>query len=71
MSEIKYGAAAIDPKNPAHWHGLGLPGAFYMDGTRTVLPPQTPAQAARLAAARADFQRRKAAGTLPQIFSPR
>lgn len=44
-------------------------GELYMDGTPTVLPPPTPEQEARLQAAREDFQRRKAAGTLPKLFS--
>lgn len=64
----KYGPAALDPNNPDHHHAMSLPGAFYMDGKPTVLPPQTPEQAARLQAAREEFQRRKAAGTLPKLF---
>jgi N-formylglutamate amidohydrolase len=61
----KYGAAALDPNNPAHHHAMGLPGAYYMDEKPNPPLELSPASAARLQAAREDFQRRKAAGTLP------
>lgn len=62
---MKYGPAALDPSNPRHHHAMSLPGEFYMDGVQNPAPKLTPAQAARLEAAREQHQRDVATGNLP------
>lgn len=59
---MKYGPAALDPKNPRHHHAMSLPGEFYMEGKPTPKPKLTSEQQSRLDAAREEFKRRKAAG---------
>lgn len=57
---------SIDPNNPAHHHGLGLPASYYAN----IHPPREPRgeEAAMEKAYREEFQRRKAAGMIPKVF---
>ena len=59
--------ATIDPRNPAHHRGLGLPAGYYENLTPP--PPPTAAEQRAIQAARADLERRLAAGTLSPFKS--